>query len=84
MASEDSGKGALERFKATYFAECAERQETIESTLDSLGAGTDNASDDIRELFRAVHSIKGGAAAFAFAAIVALSHAFETVLGGVA
>ncbi|MDP6623829.1 MAG: Hpt domain-containing protein [Alphaproteobacteria bacterium] len=69
----------LEQFKATYFAECQERQADIERVLaDIREGGGDRKLFD--ELFRAVHSVKGGGGAFGFEDIVSLAHSFETVL----
>ena len=62
-----------------FFEEC-------EDLLDELHEGlqvmeSDGADDDcINAIFRAVHSIKGGAGAFGLDALVGFSHVFETVL----
>lgn len=65
--------------KATYFDECAELLQDLEGGLGSIRDGT---SDDetIHAVFRAVHSIKGGAGAFGFETLVEFAHVFETVL----
>lgn len=80
MAGKSKGTNRIEKFKATYFAECAERIVAIENTLDGLKAGGDDPVELLNEMFRAVHSIKGGASAFGFENIVSLSHIFEAVL----
>jgi len=71
----------VERFKATYFDECAERLAIAETQLDMMRnvPGRD-ATDELGELFRSIHSIKGGAGAFGFEDIVTFSHTFEAVL----
>lgn len=69
----------LSQFKATYFEECAELLATAEETIALLqeGQGTD---EDLNAVFRCVHSIKGGAGAFAFDDLVHFAHVFETAL----
>ncbi|GFE64812.1 chemotaxis protein CheA [Litoreibacter roseus] len=63
----------------TFFEECDELLEALTDGLSELEDGT--ATDDtVHAIFRAVHSIKGGAGAFSMDAIVAFAHAFETVL----
>jgi len=69
----------LSRFKATYFEECAELLAAAEETLARLQAG-DGEAEDLNAVFRCVHSIKGGAGAFAFEALVRFAHAFETAM----
>lgn len=67
------------QFKITYFAECAELLQNLESGLSALNDGT--ADDEcLHAIFRAVHSIKAGAGAFGFAELVAFSHKFEALL----
>jgi two-component system chemotaxis sensor kinase CheA len=63
----------------TFFLECEEQLAELESGLMALEAGEENP-DTINAVFRAVHSIKGGAGAFALDALVAYSHVFETTL----
>ncbi|CTQ34063.1 chemotaxis protein CheA [Jannaschia rubra] len=69
----------MDAIRATYFEECAELLEVLEDGLLSLQAGTPDA-DTIDAVFRAVHSIKGGAAAFNLGLLVGFAHEFETVL----
>ncbi len=79
MAKRPPRPDRLEQFKATYFAECQERQADIDRVLQAIREqGGDRERFD--ELFRAVHSIKGGGGAFGFEDIVSLAHSFETVL----
>jgi len=69
----------LDQFKKTYFEECAELLDAAETHLSELveGRGTE---ETLHAIFRAVHSIKGGAGAFGFARLVAFAHVLETVL----
>jgi two-component system, chemotaxis family, sensor kinase CheA len=80
MARRARKPGGMEKFKDTYFSECSERIATVEEILALLNNGADATDETLNELFRAVHSIKGGAGAFGFEAISALSHTFENVL----
>jgi len=75
----------LDELRISFFQEC-------EDLLDSLGEGlramsdraaAGNVDDDIETVhavFRAVHSIKGGAGAFGLDDLVTFAHLFETVL----
>jgi two-component system chemotaxis sensor kinase CheA len=61
-----------------FFQECREGLDAMESGLLSLGAGADR--ENINTIFRAAHSIKGGAATFGFAEVAAFTHGVETLL----
>jgi two-component system chemotaxis sensor kinase CheA len=69
----------LDEIQAIFFEECAEGLVTAEQGLSAM-AGGDVSADVIAGVFRAVHSIKGGAGAFGHAALTAFSHRFENVL----
>ncbi len=71
-----------EEIQAIFFIECDEALAAAEVALDSCRAGrTDD--ETVNGIFRAVHSIKGGAGAFGFAALQAYTHGFETLLSDV-
>ncbi|MBX9924884.1 MAG: Hpt domain-containing protein, partial [Hyphomicrobiaceae bacterium] len=70
---------SLDQFKTTYFQECEELLAAFEANLRDLKASP-SSRDTLDAAFRAVHSIKGGAAMFRFDRIVGLAHAVETVL----
>lgn len=70
---------SLDAIKVTYFQECDELLASLEEDLLALQAG-DGDGDTINAVFRAVHSIKGGAGAFGFESMVEFAHVFETVL----
>lgn len=76
--SEDQGYD-LSQFKATYFEECAELLANAEETLSRLQDGSGTV-EDLNAVFRCVHSIKGGAGAFAFDDLVHFAHVFETAM----
>jgi len=69
----------LAQFKATYFQECEELLADMEGHLSALDDGGGDA-ETLHAIFRAVHSIKGGAGAFGFDQLVGFAHTFETVL----
>lgn len=70
---------AMDAIKATYFQECDELLASLEEGLLALQAG-EGDSDTINAVFRAVHSVKGGAGAFGFEQMVEFAHVFETTL----
>ncbi|HVY85157.1 MAG TPA: chemotaxis protein CheA [Caulobacterales bacterium] len=69
----------LEQIKLTFFQECDELLADLEAGLLALEAG-EGDSDTINAVFRAVHSVKGGAGAFGFEQLVKFAHVFETTL----
>ncbi|MEL6170021.1 MAG: chemotaxis protein CheA [Pseudomonadota bacterium] len=72
----------MQEIRASFFVEC---EELLEALQDGLQAMDEGSADDetINVVFRAVHSIKGGAGAFGLDTLVGFTHAFETVLDGV-
>ena len=52
-----------EEIQAIFFAECEESLAAAETGLAACKAGTQD-DDTVNAVFRAVHSIKGGAGAF--------------------
>ncbi len=69
----------LDEFKATYFDECSELLAELEEQFIAIQEG-DHDSDRLNAVFRAIHSIKGGAGAFGFNQLVEFAHSFETML----
>ena len=69
----------LETIRQIFFEECGEQLSLLEEELSSLEETTE-ASEKINTIFRAVHSIKGGAGAFGMEKLVRFSHLFEAVL----
>lgn len=63
----------------TFFEECEELLEALVEGLASLEESPEDM-EVINAVFRAVHSIKGGAGAFGLDRLVGFAHAFETVL----
>lgn len=69
----------LQRFHATFFEESREGLDAMEAGLLALESGQQDA-EIINSVFRAAHSIKGGAGTFGFEAIAGLTHVLETLL----
>lgn len=69
----------MKQFQAVFFAESREGLDAMESGLLSLES-SGNDPDTINTIFRAAHSIKGGAATFGFSAITGTTHLLETLL----
>jgi two-component system chemotaxis sensor kinase CheA len=65
--------------KQTFFQECEEQLAELESGLLAIEAG-DHDSEMVNAVFRAVHSVKGGAGAFSLEDLVRFAHVFETAL----
>lgn len=71
-----------EEIQAIFFVECEESLAAAEAGLAACKQGAQDA-DTVNAIFRAVHSIKGGAGAFGFTALQAYTHTFETLLSEV-
>lgn len=71
-----------EEIQAIFFVECEEALAAAEAGLAACQTGAQD-DDTINAIFRAVHSIKGGAGAFGFAALQGFTHTFETLLSDV-
>ena len=72
----------MDAIKLTFYQECEEQLAELESGLLTMDAGDDSA-DVVNAVFRAVHSIKGGAGAFGLDDLVRFAHVFETALDAV-
>ncbi|GGE17905.1 chemotaxis protein CheA [Aureimonas endophytica] len=70
---------AMAEIRQTFFEECADGLGELEAGLLAMENGTAN-SDTVNAVFRAVHSIKGGAGAFNLNELVQFAHIFETTL----
>ncbi|KEP70043.1 chemotaxis protein CheA [Thioclava dalianensis] len=69
----------MAEIKASFFIECDELLESLQDALSDMDEGAHD-SETINVVFRAVHSIKGGAGAFGLDALVAFAHRYETVM----
>ena len=68
-----------EDYLALFFTECGELLADLQEQLDRLFDG-ERDPEIVNAAFRAVHSVKGGAAAFGFNDLIAFAHVFETVM----
>ncbi|MEM1076373.1 MAG: chemotaxis protein CheA [Pseudomonadota bacterium] len=69
----------MAEIRASFFIECEELLEALQDGLQAMDDGDEDA-ETINTVFRAVHSIKGGAGAFGLEALVRFAHRFETAL----
>ncbi|AQR62561.1 chemotaxis protein CheA [Brevundimonas sp. LM2] len=69
----------MEAIKATFFQECDELLGDLEAGLLTLETG-DGDLETVNAVFRAVHSVKGGAGAFGLEPLVRFAHVFETTM----
>ena len=69
----------MDAIKQTFFQECEEQLALLESGLLEVEGGSTDP-ETVNAVFRAVHSIKGGAGAFALDELVRFAHVFETSL----
>jgi two-component system chemotaxis sensor kinase CheA len=65
--------------RETFFQECDEQLGELEVGLTAMDEGLAD-SETVNAVFRAVHSIKGGAGAFKLERLVRFAHIFETTL----
>ena len=70
---------ALAQLRQTFFEECDEQLAELESGLLQMQDGATD-SETVNAVFRAVHSVKGGAGAFKLTTLVSFAHVFETAL----
>ncbi|KMW60667.1 Signal transduction histidine kinase CheA [Candidatus Rhodobacter oscarellae] len=66
-------------FRESFFEECEELLEAMHDGFDRMAQDLED-SETMHAIFRAVHSIKGGAGAFGLNDLVAFAHHFETAL----
>ncbi|MEX3007001.1 chemotaxis protein CheA [Hoeflea sp. TYP-13] len=69
----------MNEIKEIFFQECEEQLAELETGLLAIHDG-DEDPETVNAVFRAVHSIKGGAGAFALDDLVSFAHVFETTL----
>lgn len=70
---------ALAQLRQTFFEECDEQLAELETGLLQMQDGATD-SETVNAVFRAVHSVKGGAGAFKLTTLVTFAHVFETAL----
>ena len=77
-----SNPDPMAEIKASFFIECEELLEAMQDGLQELDDGNTDV-ETINVVFRAVHSIKGGAGAFGLEPLVRFAHRYETVMDSV-
>ncbi|MGI3901832.1 MAG: chemotaxis protein CheA [Janthinobacterium lividum] len=70
---------SLAEIKQTFFQECEEQLVELEAGLLAIEAG-DHDIEVVNAVFRAVHSVKGGAGAFNLSDLVHFAHTFENAM----
>jgi len=73
--------GQNEEFRKAFFEECEELLEALNDGFELIDAQAQDA-ETLNAVFRAVHSIKGGAGAFDLSDLVDFAHRFESLLDG--
>lgn len=73
--------GDMDDILLVFFQECEEQLQELERGLSALSDG-ESGKETINAVFRAVHSIKGGAASFGLENLVRFAHVFESSLDG--
>ncbi|MFN0162115.1 MAG: Hpt domain-containing protein [Burkholderiales bacterium] len=81
MRTETSAGAGIDmrQFHAVFFEEADEHLAAMESLLVDIDI-TNPGEDALKAVFRAAHSIKGGAGTFGFADVSELTHEAETLL----
>lgn len=69
----------MNSIRDTFFEECEDLLAALSDGLTIMQSGSHDA-ETVNAVFRAVHSVKGGAGAFKLTDLVAFAHRFETVL----
>jgi two-component system, chemotaxis family, sensor kinase CheA len=81
MTTDHNGKDAIDlrRFNQVFFEECAEHLAEMEQILISLSDQQPD-NEQLNAIFRAAHSIKGGAGIFGFDDMTIVTHVMESLL----
>lgn len=69
----------MQVFRQTYLEESFEGLAAMESNLLTLPEGVPD-TEVVNTIFRAAHSMKGGAGTFGFSELIHLTHILETLL----
>jgi two-component system chemotaxis sensor kinase CheA len=72
----------MAEIREVFFQECEEQLGELEAGLLRMESGNKEA-ETVNAVFRAVHSIKGGAGIFALDGLVRFAHVFETSLDAI-
>jgi len=74
-----AGEFDLSQFYQVFFEEAGENLASMENLLLAINV-EEPEEEDLHAIFRAAHSIKGGAATFGFQDVAELTHELETLL----
>ena len=69
----------ISRFAKAFFEEAEEHVASLEALLIAVNLQTPD-EESLNAIFRAVHSVKGGAAAFGYRHLAEFTHDFESIL----
>lgn len=75
----DSQEIDMSQFNQVFFEECGEHLAEMEQILISLSDG-EPSDEQLNAIFRAAHSIKGGAGIFGFLDMTIVTHVLESLL----
>jgi two-component system, chemotaxis family, sensor kinase CheA len=70
----------FDEIKEVFISECSEILQKMETTLLGLEESGNPTDEQINDLFRSIHTIKGSAGIFGFDSIVKFTHVAESVL----
>ena len=68
----------MKQFHSVFFDESQEHLDEMEQLLLDINV-EDPDSEELNSIFRAAHSVKGGAGIFGFDALVSVTHILESV-----
>jgi len=71
-----------DELKNTFFEETEDGLQALETGLNDM-RDCNGDNETVNAVFRAIHSIKGGAGVFGYESLVGFAHVFETVLDAV-
>ncbi len=73
----DNSDDIISRLKQDFIEDTIDRVDRIETTIDRVAGGMDEASAGIAELRREAHTVKGLAGSFGFPLVGAIAHRLE-------
>ncbi|RCK51222.1 histidine kinase [Thalassospira profundimaris] len=73
----DNADDIISRLKQDFIEDTIDRVDRIETTIDRVAGGMDDASAGIAELRREAHTVKGLAGSFGFPLVGAIAHRLE-------
>jgi len=70
----------LQELAGDYLDQSIDQMENVESCIENIRFGRGKRGDNILEIKRAIHSIKGGGSSFGFSSITHICHSFESFI----